>query len=99
MLQMIRFLFEYSLNIQTTDSIEDLSQIYQLIFSLPKLKSNELCLCGAHWYTFDELNALIFHTPNLRRLKLSHGSTDDSDIEDMLSVNLNNLIDLSLFTN
>ncbi|CAF3760278.1 unnamed protein product, partial [Adineta steineri] len=32
----------HSLNIQTTDSIEDLNYIYQLIFSLPKLKSNEL---------------------------------------------------------
>ncbi|CAF1177329.1 unnamed protein product [Adineta steineri] len=36
----------HALNIQTTDSIEDLNQIYQLIFSLPKLKSNELYLCG-----------------------------------------------------
>ncbi|CAF1276540.1 unnamed protein product [Adineta steineri] len=92
----------HSLNIQTTDSIEDLSQIYQLIFSLPKLKSNELYLCGNECSisipTFDELNALISYTPNLRHLKLSHISKDESNIEDMLPMNLNNLIHLSLFT-
>ncbi|CAF1140648.1 unnamed protein product [Adineta steineri] len=111
----------HSLNIQTTDSIEDLSHIYQLIFSLPKLKSNELSshrnedsisilmpnnnqispieyLKIGHWYTFDEFNALISYTPNLRHLKLSHISKDESDIEDMLPVNLNNLIHLSIFT-
>ncbi|CAF1359208.1 unnamed protein product [Adineta steineri] len=112
----------HSLNIQTTDSIEDLNYIYQLIFSLPKLKSNELSshrnedsisilmpnnnqispieyLKIAHSYTFDELNTLISYTPNLRRLNLSHANIDDSDIEDMLPMNLNNLIHLSIFTN
>ncbi|CAF1393337.1 unnamed protein product [Adineta ricciae] len=34
----------YSLNIKTTDLIDDLNEIYQLIFSLPKLKSSKLDL-------------------------------------------------------
>ncbi|CAF3975641.1 unnamed protein product [Adineta steineri] len=34
----------YLLNIKSTDSYEDLNEIYQLIFSLPKLKSNKLDL-------------------------------------------------------
>ncbi|CAF1177279.1 unnamed protein product [Adineta steineri] len=111
----------HSLNIQTTDSIEDLNYIYQLIFSLPKLKSNELYshrnedsisilmpnntkispieyLKIGHSYTFDELNALISYTPNLLHLKLSHISKEDSDIQDMLPMNLNHLIHLSIFT-
>jgi hypothetical protein len=36
----------YSLDIKTTDSIEDLNHVYELIFSLPKLKSNKLNLYG-----------------------------------------------------
>ncbi|CAF1391502.1 unnamed protein product [Adineta ricciae] len=34
----------YSLNIKTTDLIDDLNEIYQFIFSLPKLKSSKLDL-------------------------------------------------------
>jgi hypothetical protein len=110
----------YSLNIKTIDLIEDLTNIYQLIFSLPKLKSNKLGLYGnecsisipisnnkqispieylniAHWYTFDELCALISYTPNLRHLKLSHTNKDESNIEDMLP-NQNEIVHLSIFT-
>ncbi|CAF1314861.1 unnamed protein product [Adineta steineri] len=79
-----------------------------MAFSNPKLKSNELYLYGnqcsisiqikylkiAHWYAFDEFNVLISYTSNLRRLNLSHASKDDSDVEDMLPMNLNNLIHL-----
>ncbi|CAF1276977.1 unnamed protein product [Adineta steineri] len=36
----------YLLNIKSGDSFEDLNEIYQLIFSLPKLKSNKLSLYG-----------------------------------------------------
>ncbi|CAF3892652.1 unnamed protein product [Adineta steineri] len=112
----------YLLNIKSSDLFEDLSQIYQLIFSLPKLKSNKLGLYAdqysisipisnnqqlspitylhiAHSYTFDELSALLSYTPSLRHLNLSHSSRYDSYIEDLLPMNSNELIHLSIFSN
>ena len=111
----------YSLNIKTTDSIEDLTHIYQLIFSLSQLKSNRLLLYGdqcsislpiatnnqlssleyldiAHWYTFDELSALLSYTPRLRCLNLSNSNWYDFNLEDMSPINLNHLIRLSMYT-
>jgi hypothetical protein len=112
----------FSLNIKTIHIIEDLNNIYQLIFALPTLKYNKLYLYGnecsisipmnnnkqlstieyldiAHWYTFDELSALISYTPQLRRLSLSHINQDDSNTETMLPVTLNNLTYFSMHTN
>ncbi|CAF1279291.1 unnamed protein product [Adineta steineri] len=103
------------------DSFEDLNEIYQLIFSLPKLKSNKLdahigkCSISipmsnnqqlspitylhiAHWYTFHELSALLSYTPSLRHLNLSHTNNDDAYIEDILPMNMNELIHLSIFS-
>ena len=53
----------------------------------------------AHWYTFDELSALISYTPKLRRLNLSHANKNDSSVESMLPITLDNLIDISMYTN
>ena len=53
----------------------------------------------AHWYTFDELYALLSYTPRLRCLNLSYSNKDYSDIEDMLPIHFNHLIRLSVFTN
>jgi len=53
----------------------------------------------AHWYTFDELSALISYTPQLRRLDLSHANQDDSTIETMLPITLVNLTYISMHTN
>jgi len=112
----------FSLNIRTIHPIEDLNNIYQLIFALPTLKYNKLYLYGnecsisipmaaekqfstieylhiAHWYTFDELSALISYTPQLRRLNLSHANQDDSTIETMLPITLDNLTYISMYTN
>ncbi|CAF5047992.1 unnamed protein product, partial [Rotaria sp. Silwood1] len=103
-------------------TIEDLNNIYQFIFALPKLKYNKLYLYRnkrsismpmatgkqfssieyldiAHWYTFDELSALISHTPQLRHLHLTHVNQDDSIIETMLPINLDNLTHISMYTN
>ncbi|CAF3255396.1 unnamed protein product [Rotaria sp. Silwood2] len=112
----------FSLNIRTIHTIEDLNNIYQLIFALPKLKYNKLYLYGnecsisipmatgkqfstieyldiAHWYTFDELSALISYTPQLCHLHLLHVNRDDSTIETMLPINLDNLTYISMYTN
>ena len=53
----------------------------------------------AHWYTFDELSALISYTPKLRRLNLLHANKNDSSVESMLPITLDNLIDISMYTN
>ncbi|CAF1198987.1 unnamed protein product [Rotaria sordida] len=111
-----------SLNIRTMHIIEDLNNIYRLIFALPTLKYNKLYLYGnecsisipmatekqfstieylhiAHWYTFDELSVLISYTPQLRRLDLSHANQDDSTIDTMLPITLDNLTYISMYTN
>jgi len=117
LINLIDLPYLYSLNIKTADLIEDLNNIYQLIFSLPKLKSNKLYLyeneCSisipmsnnkqlstieylhiAHRYTFHELSALISYTPELRHLNLSHTNKYDSNVEDILPINLNYLINI-----
>ncbi|CAF4992107.1 unnamed protein product, partial [Rotaria sp. Silwood1] len=53
----------------------------------------------AHYYTFDELSALISYTPKLRHLNLSHINQDNSDVETMLPINLDNLTYISMYTN
>ncbi|CAF4943442.1 unnamed protein product, partial [Rotaria sp. Silwood1] len=53
----------------------------------------------AHGYTFDELSTLISYTPQLRHLHLSHANQDDSTIETMLPINLDNLTCISMYTN
>ncbi|CAF1419394.1 unnamed protein product [Adineta steineri] len=111
----------YLLNIKSTDSFENLNEIYQLIFSLPKLKSIKLDLYRnrysisipmsnnqqlspiiylhvAHLFTFDELSSLISYTPSLRHLNLEHLNHNNSDIEDILPMKLNELIHLSIFS-
>ena len=111
-----------SLNIKTIHLIDDLNDIYRLIFALPTLKSTKLDLYGnecsisipisnnqqlstieylhiSHWYTFDELYALISYTPKLRRLNLSHTNKTDSNIELMLPITSDNLIDISMYSN
>jgi len=111
----------FSLNIKTIHLIEDLNNIYQLIFALPTLKYNKLYLYGnecsisismsnnkqlstieylhiAHRYTFHELSALISYTPELRHLNLSHTNKYDSNVEDILPINLNYLINISIYT-
>ncbi len=121
LINLIDLPYLYSLNIKTIDLIEDLNNIYQLIFSLPKLKSNKLylyqdeCLISipmsnnkqlstieylhiAHRYTFHELSALISYTPELRHLNLSHTNKYDSNVEDILPINLNYLINISIYT-
>ncbi|CAF2746932.1 unnamed protein product [Rotaria sp. Silwood2] len=112
----------FSLNIRTIHIIDDLNNIYRLIFVLPTLKYNKLYLyeneCSisipigtekqfstieylhiAHCYTFDELHALISYTPKLRHLNLSHENQDDSTIEIMLPITLDNLTYISMYTN
>ncbi|CAF3491262.1 unnamed protein product [Rotaria socialis] len=53
----------------------------------------------AHYYAFDELSDLISYTPKLRRLNLSHINQDDSTIETMSPINLENLTSISMYTN
>ncbi|CAF1320502.1 unnamed protein product [Rotaria sp. Silwood1] len=112
----------FSLNIRTIHTIEDLNNIYRLIFALPKLKYNKLYLYGnecsisipmaiekqfstieylhiAHWYTFDELSALISYTPQLRHLNLSHANQNHSTIETMLPITFDNLTYIKMYTN
>ncbi|CAF4111375.1 unnamed protein product [Rotaria magnacalcarata] len=52
-----------------------------------------------HYYTFDELSDLISYTPKLRHLNLSHINQDDSTIETMSPINLENLTSISMYTN
>ncbi|CAF1509616.1 unnamed protein product [Rotaria sordida] len=52
-----------------------------------------------HYYTFDELSALISYTAKLRHLNLSYINQDNSDIETMLPINLENLTSVSMYTN
>ena len=55
--------------------------------SIPRSTNNQLSsleyLDIAHWYTFDELSALLSYTPRLRCLKLSHSNWYDFNPEDI----------------